>query len=219
MNYNFSKIIPNLASKIGYNMKTMHIKIILSVALIAIIGLQLLWLYNMYRLNRNLKSEQILQTLTISINKELSNRREMMQIPFSWKISPFNKKDSLETKHVQVITEDATYMSKNEDLYNENTLTQLALKSYMPINIHNLDSIFRKALLESGIPVKKTYIEYYDKDKNTPLLTKNPIAEWTTQSFETPLLYVDLLNSTGVKAYINIPFSDVLKEMFFQLIL
>ena len=199
-------------------MKTIHIKVILSVALIAIISLQALWLYNMYAVNRNLKSEQISQILTTSINKELSKRREIMQTPLSWIISPY-RKDSLETKQVKITTANTTYMSENKDLYNENKVTQSLLKSVMPINVHNLDSIFRKTLLESKIPVKKTYIEYCDKDQNTPLLTKNPIAKWSEQSFETPLSYVDLFNSIGVKAYVNIPFSDILQEMFFQLIL
>ena len=199
-------------------MKTTPIKVILSVALIAIISLQVMWLYNMYAVNRDLKSEQISQILATSINKELLDRRELVQVPLSWKISPY-KTDSLKTKRVKIITGNGTYMSDNETLYSENKVTQSLLKSAMPINIHNLDSIFRKTLLASDISIEKTHIEYYDKDKDTVLLTKNPIAEWSKQSFETPLVYVDFLNSIGVKAYVNVPYSDIVREMFFQLIL
>jgi signal transduction histidine kinase len=173
----------------------------------------------MYIVNRNLKSEQISQILTISVNKELSKRQELTPIPVSWKIAP-SKNDSLGTKRLQIITEDATtYMSDNTFLYDESKMTQLMMKSVMPINIYNLDSIFKYNLLKSGIPVEKTYIEYLDKDIDTVLLKKNPIADRFKQSFETPLLYVDLLNSIGVKAYVNIPYSDIFKKLFFQLIL
>jgi signal transduction histidine kinase len=200
-------------------MKTIHIKVILSIALIAIISLQSLWLYNMYVANRNLKSEQIVQTLATSINKELSNRRELMQMPLNWTILPY-KNDNLNMKNVKVIAEDTTYLLNNYvNIHDENQTTQLALKPFIPINVPNLDSIFRKSLLKLGIPVEKTYIEYFDRDINTVLLTKNPIIDPFNQSFETPLLFVDILKSIGIKAYVNIPYSDILKEMFFQLIL
>lgn len=208
----------NLATKIQHAMKTVHIKVILSIALIAIISLQFLWLYNMYMINWDLKSEQISQILTISVNKELTKRRELAQIPFSWTISPY-KSDSMGTKKVRVITGDATYSSNNPIPYDENKTTQLVLKSLIPVNINDLDSIFKKTLCESGIPVKETYIEYFDKDAGTVLRTKSPIAGWFNQSFETPLLYLDILDSMGIRAYVNIPYSNIFKEMLFQLIL
>jgi len=200
-------------------MKTTPIKVILSVALIAIISLQVLWLYNMYAVNRDLKSEQISQILTTSINKELLNRREVTKIPLRWTISPY-KTDSLAMKPIQVITENGIDTTYNEaNVHDENKATQSVLKSIIPLNVHNLDSIFRKSLLKSGILIEKTYIEYYDKDRDTVLLAKNPIAKWSKQSFETPLLYLDYQNSIGVKAYVNVPYSNIVREMFFQLIL
>jgi signal transduction histidine kinase len=82
-----------------------------------------------------------------------------------------------------------------------------------------LDSIFNQILIDKGIPVKETAIEFYDKDRDKTTLSSELKKSIRRQSYETERVYIDILNSMGIRAYVQTPYFAIFQKMALQLFL
>jgi two-component system phosphate regulon sensor histidine kinase PhoR len=200
--------------------KSTYIKSIIAIALIAIAGLQLLLLYNMYIAYHDITANSISQSFVQAIEDEFTNRRKQLGGPVSFGCYPFEQ-DTSAMRDMTIVTEDTTYIIpyNSSYRYNDQKAHQSVFKYLIPLNVQNLDSIFHQLLIEAGIPAKHTAIELYNIDKNdtirTSILAKTP---WL-QYYETATVWVDLADSIGVKAWVQISYASIFQRMLFQLVL
>ena len=202
--------------------KRSNIKSIVAVALAAIISLQVLWLYNMYLSYRRSTANLIAFTLSQAIDYELISRHDQLGGPTSSSRTLLTvEKDTSTMREVKIVTEDTTIVRLYNAAYRhqENKANQFAFKYLIPLNIHTLDSIFTQLLMENQLPVKQTVIELYDRDRNDTIRTGCLVRTIGWQCYETETLFVDLVDSIGIKAYVQTPYAALFRLMLLQLIL
>ena len=200
--------------------KLSYIKSIVAIALTAIISLQVLWLYNMYVSYRDSTADLIALKLSQAIDNELISRHDQLGGPTSRAFFSVEK-DTSTIQEITIVTEDTTIVMFYNAAYrhHENKAKQFTFKYLLPLNIYKLDSIFNQLLVESQLPVKQTVIELYDKDKNDTIQTGSLVRMIGWQCYETETLFVDLADSIGIKAYVQMPYAALFRQMLLQLIL
>ena len=197
-----------------------YIRNILFLALIALVGLQFLWLHSMYRVYQLSMEDQIYQTLVQSIDNEFNERRDQLGGPRSFSFFPI-KQDSSYTKKATVVTEDTSFVVSynSANLYETKKVDQLLLKYVIPLDVYRLDNIFNQLLNNEDIPARKTVIELYDRDSGITTQTGDLSKSFYFQLYETEMIFVDLTDSIGIKAFLQTPYSAILQRMAFQFIL
>ena len=200
--------------------KSKSIKGIVTLALTAIIALQGLWLHSIYSSYQESINYRVTDNLKQSINEELIHREKQLGGPLSMTLHPFED-DSNSITNFTLVLADTTYIIpyNKANRFNHNKINQSALKYIIPFNIYVLDSIFNSLLLESSVPAKYTVIEIKDKEKNEIIRTRELVSSLWLQNYETETFWVDLSDSLGIKAYIQIPYSTVFRQLLLQLIL
>jgi signal transduction histidine kinase len=159
----------------------------------------------------------ISQCLSLSIDQDLMYRMEQLGGPIVFRF----EQDTTQIKQKKIVTEDTTiyFTVDRNDFYNHQKILQLQLKLIDPIDITQLDTLFNQMLIEKGIPVKETVIELYDKDKDKTTLSSKLKKNIYWQSYETERVYVDILNSIGIRAYVQTPYFAIFQKMALQLFL
>jgi len=200
--------------------KTTSIKGFVAIALTAIITLQFLWLYGIYAAYQDLTNFRITDNLKQSINEELIYREKLLGGPTTIMLAPFEN-DTSDVRTFKMVTADTTitFNYNKSYRYNESKVIQSTLKYTIFLNIFYLDSIFNLSLHESSVPAKYTAIAMFDKDKNEMQQTRKLDASLWIHSYKTQTFWVDLADSIGIKAYVQIPYASILKQLLLQLIL
>jgi K+-sensing histidine kinase KdpD len=200
--------------------KPRYIKSIISLALAAILGLQAVWLYHMYMAYHELASIRVQQCLHQSIDLDLAARLTELGAPIYYQFDPA-KTDTSQTATGKVVTKDSTIVfTYDKNSFNDSQkVFQLQLKSFSPINIHQLDRFFNQLLVENGIQAKQTVIEIYDKDRDTTFFNHERSRAVRFQSYETDLIFVDIQHTIGIRAYVQTPGFALFRQMLFQLLL
>ena len=200
--------------------KTTSIKGFVAIALTAIITLQFLWLYGIYAAYQDLTNFRITDNLKQSINEELVYREKLLGGPTTIMLAPFEN-DTSDVRTFKMVTADTTitFNYNKSYRYNESKVIQSTLKYTIFLNIFYLDSIFNLSLHESSVPAKYTAIAMFDKDKNEMQQTRKLDASLWIHSYKTQTFWVDLADSIGIKAYVQIPYASILKQLLLQLIL
>ncbi|MDL2322501.1 HAMP domain-containing histidine kinase, partial [Bacteroidales bacterium OttesenSCG-928-A17] len=91
------------------------------------------------------------------------------------------------------------------------------MKYVKRLDISDLDSIFRGLLHKENILFNNTAIEFYDKDIDSTYHFGNIKKSLANNIYETEMLYVDLINTIGLKAYVEAPVYAIFKKMLLQL--
>ena len=200
-------------------LRPLYIKGIVAIALTAIVGLQFLWLYNMSVSYRNAMADRISLNLSQAIDAELLSRLDQFGGPAVHTFLPVEK-DTSAMREVKIVTEDTTIVMLYNAAYRhqKDRANQFTFKYLIPLNIYTLDSIFTQLLKENQVPVKQTVIELYDKDRNDTLRTGCFVQTTGWQCYETETVFVDLVDSIGIKAYVQTPYAAIFKQMLLQLI-
>ena len=200
--------------------KLTSIKGIVALALTAIIALQILWLHSIYSTYKESVNYRIADNLKQSVNEEFIHREKQLGGPI---VATYNslEDDTVAIRNFKVETADTTHTIPYDKTkrYNESKIKQSAFKYVLPLNIYDLDSIFNQSLIEASIPVKYWAIEIHDKEKNEINQTRKLASSLWIQNYETEIIWIDLADSMGIKAYVQIPYTSILEQLLIQLIL
>ncbi len=97
-------------------------------------------------------------------------------------------------------------------------IQQYILSEFLPLNVTHADSLFKQAMLEKLLPVKESYAEYLDLKKNIVLAGNGPETE-SSGYLESDIDTLDILKTIGVKIYVNVPVTEIIKPLIPQLII
>ena len=196
-----------------------QIKVCIALTLLAIVIGQGIWIYNMYQTYRYQLHQAIDRAIETAILKEHSNRHEQMggtivSVPLT------NHQDTARYIIKTIELQDTSFQVTLDrfDPYSDTKVSQFILKDHLPVNVSELDNIFRQELFIRGFPNAKTNIEYIDLSNNrvlNSLHSKSDIKAYKTAEIKT----IDIFNTLGIMAYAQIPVSSILYKMTFQLLL
>ena len=202
-------------------MKSTSIKGFVALALLAIIALQFLWLYNINVVYQESVNYRIKDILEQSISEEMVHRKKQLGGPTIITLYPFED-DTAAVRTFTMKSADTTitFAYNKSYRYNESKAFQSGFKYVMPLKISDLDSIFNRSLLDASIPAKYTAIAMFEKDSDMiTTQTRKLAASLWMQSYETPIFWIDLADSIGIKAYVQISYASIFKQLLLQLIL
>lgn len=202
-------------------MKRKHytINIILSIALIAIVTNQALWVSNMYN---SYEKEIILEmnkTLEKAVYMEITERAEDKG---GFSLFPMYTEKGDTSRYIQkeIRTMDTTFVVTidRQDPNANLKIVQYFMKDMNPIGITRLNEFFHEEMLKGKYPIQSTYIEYYNLKDHELIESTQPKAGFST-FISSDMVILDILESMGVKAYVDSPLMTILGRMIFQLVL
>ncbi|WP_118194501.1 sensor histidine kinase [Albibacterium indicum] len=202
------------------NVENKRIRIIVTSILIAILFGQGIWVHNMNQVYRVQFTEIVAKAIETAILKEVSSRHEQMggTIAFSRLTDP---KDT--SRYITKTLRSAdTSLQVTFDRYDPNAqkkLFQFLLKDDLPLNVQQLDSLFRVELTRYKFPLARTVIEYIDLKTGKVLRSSSSISSPSRKWLSSELVVVDIFETIGVRAYAETTSTAVLKRMAFQLLL
>lgn len=204
-------------------MKNKHFVILFVIALlmIMIIGIQLIWVQNMYQLHKQEVKDYASQTAEIAVLREIAERSEALG---GWVVYSSNLSTPQDTTRFfkkKITTEDSTYtftIDKN-DVHTMDKITQFVLKSFKPVNLNTLDSLFCSEL-NQRYKIGETYFDYIDLEKGGTLIQSNkPKNVRRADYLATDTIPLDIIKTVGVIGYVQTPDDVILRQMAFQLLL
>jgi len=195
-----------------------HIRIITIIILFAILAGQAIWVYNLYEAQHRLITEVKDEALQTAILREHSYRHEAMGGLIASR--PQNRQDTSRyiTKTITLIDTSFQVQFDRYDPYSDVKLSQFILKDHLPVNVTMLDSIFKKELSNRGVTEVKTFVEYIDV-KNDDVLQRSKEDESAEEYTVSKLIIIDIFNTLGIKGYIQISPTAIVKTMILQLVL
>lgn len=196
-----------------------HVKLLTSIILSIIIINQGGWIYNMYMSFQHELLISINKSLETAIKAELNNRHK--ELGGTTAFSSLTKgNDTIRFLKKTGHSLDKTFQIPLErfDPQSTDKLIQFLIKDDLPIQVYNLDSIFKSTLTCERFPKLNTYIEYIDLQTNL-LLNSSRNSPVTGSYLSSDIVPIDIFNTLGIKAYVKNPVLSILRLMIFQLIL
>ncbi len=195
------------------------IKLITILSLAAVLLLQGYWLVNMYRLQGNNYRQAVDQCLKAAVKRELAIRKQNYKGEMH---VVFRRDTTGSTRYIppQIQTEEKT-RSFNYNKDDPDALTkieQLMMHQEQPMNVVQVDSIFRQEMFDQGYTVTVSCVELIDLEKDSVLSCSRPGIPMRDM-YASDTLHIDILDILGVKVYSNAPFMVILKQMRMQLVL
>lgn len=196
-----------------------HIRIITLIILSAILAGQAIWVHNLYEAQYRLVTQVKDEALQTAILREHSYRHEAMGGTIvSNPRFPAGDTSRYITKTITLIDTSFQVQFDRYDPYGDVKLSQFILKDHMPLNIAMLDSIFKKELSNRGVTEASTYIEYIDI-KDDKVLQHSKPNKSSGEYSASELVVIDIFNTLGIKGYIQISPTAIIKTMILQLVL
>lgn len=199
-------------------LKYKQVKICVGIVLSLIFLGQGFWVQNAFHVDRVQLVTTIDQAIEVAILREGQIRHEQAGGTFFSK-SLDRGQDTARyiTKTLRAIDTSFQVTHDLHDPFWEHKFHQfLLIREGETVNVHKLDSIFRKELTYHHFPLKKTAIEYWDIKENKVLDNSiSPSGTW----WSTSVIPIDTYDTRGVKAYVELPLSTVLWRMWFLLFL
>src|SRR5690606_22012678 len=179
---------------------------------------QAIWVYNLYEAQHRLITQVKDEALQTAILREHSYRHEAMGGLIASR--PQNRQDTSRyiTKTITLIDTSFQVLFDRYDPYSDVKLSQFILKDHLPVNVTMLDSIFKKELSNRGVTEVKTFVEYIDV-KNDDVLQRSKEDESAEEYTVSKLIIIDIFNTLGIKGYIQISPTAIVKTMILQLVL
>lgn len=197
-----------------------QIKISIAATLLFILIGQGLWITNMYQAYRDQWISSVSKSIEKAILREGSSRYEQLggsivTVPLT------NHQDTNRfiTKTVRSIDTSFQVTLDRYDPYSLDKLNQFLIKDDLPLNVHQLDSLFRLELLGHQFPLTKTWIDYIDLNTQEVLLSSNQNLGLASQWISTDLIPIDIFDTIGIRAHAEIASLSILERMAFQLFL
>jgi two-component sensor histidine kinase len=194
--------------------------IVATVTLMAIIINQLFWMRNMYKSYQQELVLAVDASLEDAIFMEYSERLERLEGPriFSFNVINVKEKDTSQIVRREVHTEDSTFWveyNKNDSKYSEKIMQYLLHKD-LPIDLDVMNSYLYKLLKRKGFPIRNTYVEYIDLKTHQIIKHNKPKTIAKIFMISTNVVPIDILNTIGVKAYVESSPRTIFKKMAMQ---
>ncbi|MDD4921196.1 MAG: HAMP domain-containing sensor histidine kinase [Bacteroidales bacterium] len=188
--------------------------------LIIVIVNQLFWVYNMYRSYQQELVIAVDACIEKAIYMEVSERINIIAAPFIIRYSP--QKNGVSEKVTRRIqTEDTTFVvevDKNDQNVNSKIVQYLIHKDH-PLNVNKLNVYLQHLLVDKGFSINNSYIEYFDLKTGKIIYHNKPKGIVPFLTISTDTIPIDILNTIGIKAYVESSPQPILKKMIFQLLL
>ena len=208
--------------KLGMNFKTKQslVKVFVAIVLIAIIVNQVLWLISMHNLYQNQFADYINQSAQSAVWAELSERREETGGFQTITLSKSSYKDSQRYINKEVTAEDSIYnvTIDRQDVHSTEKIIQMVYRSFLPINLNKLDSIFN-AFVSERFVMKDSYFDYIDLNSGEIIESNNKAGNVFGGYHKTDTITLDISNSIAIIGYACISKNEVLVMMLRQLII
>ena len=204
-------------------MKNKHFVILFVIALLMImlIGIQLIWVLNMYQLHKQELKDYASQTAEVAVLREIAERTEEIGGYSVYSSNLNSLGDTARFLKKKVTTEDSTYtftIDKN-DVHTMDKIIQFVLKSFKPVNLNTLDSLFCSELSQR-YKIGETYFDYIDLEKGGTLIQSNKPKDVRMADYlATDTIPLDIIKTVGVIGYVQTPDDVILRQMAFQLLL
>lgn len=196
-----------------------YVKLLTFIILSFIIINQSVWIYNMYMSFQHELLLSINKSLEIAIKKELNNRHEILGGTIAF--SPITNKDDTARFIKKIVRSVDTTFQVTLDRYDPHStdrLIQFLIKDDLPLNVYNLDSLFKSELTSERFSNLNTYIVFFDL-KTNQILNSSRNSQITGSYLSSEIVPIDIFNTFGIKAYVKNPIFSILGLMIFQLIL
>lgn len=196
-----------------------YVKLLTFIILSFIIINQCVWVYNMYMSLQHELLISINKSLETAIQKDLNNRHEILGGTIAF--SPItNKDDTARFIKKTVRSVDTTFQVTLDryDPHSTDRLIQFLIKDDLPLNVYNLDSLFRSELTTERFSNLNTYIDFFDL-KTNQILNSSRNSQIIGSYLSSEIVPIDIFNTLGIKAYVKNPIFSILGLMIFQLIL
>ena len=196
-----------------------RISVILIVIVVTIIANQTYWIIDMYNSYEKEIVLDINKFLEKSVFVEVTERNEKGGGFSAFALYPENG-DTSRYINKTIIGEDTTFYVKidRQDPNANLKIIQTALKDIVPLDVSHLNKLFLREMRNSKFSVQDTYVEYYDLEKNKLVESSRKESKFNSY-ISSDMITVDIMESMGVKVYVNNPIFTILGGMIFQLIL
>lgn len=202
------------------NLSFKQIKISIAIILTFILLGQGIWIVNMYQAYRDQWSLSVNQSIEKAILREGTSRHE--QLGGTIVYSPLTTRLDTSRYITKTLRSQDTSIQITFDRYDphsQSKLHQFLLKEDLPVNVKQLDSLFRIELIEHRFPLSETVVKYVDFETQNVLEQSNNNLKTSSKWISTELIPIDIFNTIGIRAYAEITSVPVLKQMAFQLFL
>ncbi len=199
-------------------MKKIYAKYIGTAALVVLLMLQAAWVNRLYRLSLSNCRQTMDQCLTQVIDEELKMRLVSLGIKFQAGFNFYTDTATFVTK--TIATQDTTFSV----LVNRNDPTvpfkayQYMLNDRYPMNVETVDILFRRCMNEHFFPVKDSYIELINLRKHIVVSSDAP-EEKPSGYVESSTIALDIINTIGVRAYMDVDVLVIIKPFLTYLII
>lgn len=192
----------------------------IAITLFVIVAGQVYWIVNMYDTLQKEVVREVNSRFEQAVYMEVTERSEIAG-GFS-SIGLFSEKGDTSRFIKKEIRHADTTFTATVDRWDPNAnlkIIQYIHKLYNePLNVSRLNEFFYQEMQKSGFRIERTYVEYYDLEKNL-LVETSPTALHKSSDLSSNMLTIDIMESMGVKAYVGNPVFVILRDMIVQLIL
>ena len=202
-------------------MKKKHyiVGIMLVIVAVAIITNQLYWIYNMYKSYKRELLIDVNRSLEKAIYQDVTERSEGKGGFFAFSLYTENGDSS---RYIEKTIRGAdtifTVSIDRQDPHANLKIAQTVLKEVVPLDVSVVNNFFLQEMKKSLFPIQETLIEYYDLTNHT-LVRYSGDRQRFVSYVASDMVAIDIVESIGVKAYVNNPVLAILGGMIFQLIL
>jgi signal transduction histidine kinase len=202
------------------NLSFKQIKTSIAIILVFILIGQGVWISNMYKAYRDQWTLSVNQSIEKAILREGASRYE--QLGGTIVYSPLTTRLDTSRYITKTLRSQDTSIQITFDRYDphsQSKLHQFLLKDDLPVNVKQLDSLFRRELMEYQFPLNETTVEYIDLETQNVLEKSDQNLKISSKWISTQLIPIDIFNTIAIRAYAKISSIPVLKQMAFQLFL
>ncbi len=197
-----------------------YLKCTAVLALAAILVALAVWITGMYRSSAANCLQTADKCLLQATDTELNIRMFSPKYKFGTWLIPYKKSDTsayinktIEVDdgrvfHIRIRRNDPTAISKVRQF-------TFRLADY-PLNVADVDSVFRRCMAENSLPVQASYVEYLDLEKNTLIAGNAPegkLSGYRASHVDT----LDIMKTTGVRAHAKVPLLVLLRPVMTEL--
>lgn len=197
-----------------------QIKISITITLLFILVGQGVWIYNMYQAYHEQWASAVEQSIEKAILREGGSRHEQMGGTIAYSpLTTLSDTSRYITKTVYSIDTSFQVRFDRYDPHSQNKFHQFLIKDDLPVDVQQLDSLFRMELLGYAFPLSETQVDYIDLKSKAILASSRKTTERSSKWVSTDLIPIDIFDTIGIQAYAKISSIPILKRMVFQLIL
>lgn len=197
-----------------------QIKISITVTLLFILVGQGLWIFNMYQAYRDQWALSVSKSIEKAILREGTSRHEQLGGWISFApLTTGTDTSRYITKTLRSQDTSFQITFDRHDPYSQNKLHQFLLKDDLPVNVHQLDSLFRLELMGYQFPLAKTGVDYIDLKTQEVLQSSNQNLGLSSEWISTDMIPIDIFEIIGIRAHAEIASLSILERMAFQLFL